>query len=130
MRLLLDTCAVIFFVENTGGLSGAAKDEIESATGEVFVSAASIAEVACAQERRRLKLTQHWRVWWHEALRRNGWPCLPITAAILEEAHSLLAPIHRDPADRILIATARVEKLTLVTTDGRILSYPHVQTLH
>ena len=129
MRLLLDTCAVVFFVEGTGDLSRDATDSIQAADAEVFVSAVSVGELACAVARGKLKLKQHWRVWWQEALRRNGWPCLPVTGEIAEEAYSLGEPIHRDPADRILIATARVERLTLVTTDGKILGYPHVSTL-
>jgi len=47
----------------------------------------------------------------------------------LAEAYSLPPPIHRDPADRLLIATARLERLTLVTTDGKIQGYPHVATM-
>ncbi len=129
MRYLLDTCALIFVVENSGDLSPKTEANLKAEDAEVFVSAASISELACAQERGKLKLKQHWRTWWREALRRNGWPCLPRTAEIVEEAYSLSEPIHRDPVDRILIATARVEKLTLVTTDGKILSYPHVQSL-
>jgi PIN domain nuclease of toxin-antitoxin system len=58
-------------------------------------------------------------------LKRTAWPCLPVTA----EAYSLPSPIHRDPADRVLIATARCERLTLVTTDGKIRGYPHVATI-
>ena len=129
MKLLLDTCAIIFFVENTGDLSATATDAIQTPDSEVFVSAVSIGEVACAVERGKLKMNRHWRLWWKETLRRNGWPCLPVTAEIVEEAYSLSGPLHRDPADRILIATARVERLTLVTTDGKILNYPHVTTL-
>lgn len=129
MRLLLDTCAVVFFVEATGDLSRAATDSIQTPDSEVFVSAVSIGELACAVERGRLKLKQHWRTWWKEALRRNGWPCLPVTAEVVEEAYSLSEPIHRDPADRILIATARIERLALVTTDAKILGYPHISTL-
>ena len=59
----------------------------------------------------------------------TGWTCLPVTADILAEAYSLPQPIHRDPADRILIATARTERLTLVTTDGKIRQYPHVTSI-
>ena len=62
-------------------------------------------------------------------LRRTAWTCLPITAEIMAEAYSLPPPIHRDPADRLLIATARLERLTLVTTDGKIQGYPHVATM-
>ena len=124
MRLLLDTCAIIFFAENAGDLSRTATDQIQSPDAEVFVSAVSIGELACAADRKKVKFKQHWRIWWKETLRRNGWPCLPVTAEIVEEAYSL-----SDPVDRILIATARVERLTLVTTDGKILAYPHVSTL-
>ena len=130
MRLLLDTCAVIYFVEGTGDLSRSATDSIQAPDSEVFVSAVSVGELACAVARGKLKLKQHWRAWWKEALRRNGWPCLPVTGETAEEAYSLSEPIHRDPADRMLIATARLERLTLVTTDGKILGYPHVSTLH
>jgi len=61
-------------------------------------------------------------------LKQTAWPCLPITAEVMAEACSLPPPIHRDPADRVLIATARLERLTLVTTDGKIRGYPHVAT--
>lgn len=59
----------------------------------------------------------------------RGSACLPITAEIMAEACSLPPPIHRDPADRVLIATARHERLTLVTKDGKIIGYPHVATV-
>jgi PIN domain nuclease of toxin-antitoxin system len=49
---------------------------------------------------------------------------LPITDEIMAEAYCLPPPIHRDPADLVMIATARLERLTVVTTDGKILSYP------
>ena len=47
----------------------------------------------------------------------------------MAEAYGLTVPIHRDPADLVLIATARLERLTVVTTDRKILDYPHVATL-
>ena len=129
MRYLLDTCAILFIAEKTSDLSPATLDLIEAApTGEVFVSAMSVAELACLQERGRIALKQHWRAWWDVLLQRTRWPCLPITAEIMAEAYSLPPPIHRDPADRVLIATARLERLTIVTTDGKIRDYPHVAT--
>lgn len=88
-----------------------------------------MAELACLHERGKITLTQHWRNWWTTLLSRTAWTCLPITAEILAEAYSLPPPIHRDPADRILIATARQERLTLVTTDIKRLDYPHVTTI-
>ena len=130
MPYLLDTCTILYVAEKTPHLSAATLNLIDSAPeGEVFVSAMSVAELACLQERSRITLKQHWRAWWDALLRRTGWPCLPITAEVMAEACSLPPPIHRDPADRVLIATARLERLTLVTTDAKILGYPHVAAL-
>ena len=130
MPYLLDTCAVLFIAENTADLTSATLKLIDAApAGEVFVSAISVAELACLQERGKITLKQHWRVWWDALLKRTAWTCLPITAEVMAEAYSLPPPIHRDPADRVLIATARIERLTLVTTDGKIRNYPHVVTV-
>ena len=129
MRLLLDTCALVFFVENTGELSADAMRQITAQGREVWVSAVSVAELACGQERGRIKLAMHWKQWWAEALRRNGWDCLSITPEIMAEAWSLPGTVHGDPADRLLLATARVERMTLVTTDRKLLTYPHAEAL-
>lgn len=130
MPYLLDTCAILFIAEHTADLSAGTLERIDAAPpGEVVVSAVSLAELACLQERRKITLKQHWRAWWDALLKRTGWNCLPVTAELVAEAYSLPPPIHRDPADRVLIATARHERLTLVTTDGRILAYPHVHTV-
>jgi len=130
MPFLLDTCAILFIAENTADLSPATLKLIDAApAGDVFVSAISLAELACLQERGRITLKQHWRVWWNALLERTAWTCLPITTEVMAEAYSLPPPIHRDPADRVLIATARLERLTLVTTDGKIRNYPHVATI-
>jgi len=130
MPYLLDTCAILFVAEKTTDLSAATLGLIDAApAGEVFVSAVSVAELPCLQERGIITLKQHWRVWWDALLKRTAWPCLPITAHVMAEAYSLPPPVHRDPADRVLIATARLERLTLVTTDGKIRGYPHVATV-
>ena len=57
---------------------------------------------------------------------RNGWQVLDITMAVAEEAYSLPDTFHPDPADRILTATARLNQLKLLTTDRKMLDYPHV----
>ncbi|HOB97804.1 MAG TPA: type II toxin-antitoxin system VapC family toxin [Verrucomicrobiota bacterium] len=130
MRYLLDTCAILFIAENATDLSAATLRLIDDApAGDVFVSAISVAELACLCEREKITLKQHWRLWWNVLLNRTAWTCLPITAEIMAEAYSLPPPIHRDPADRVLIATARHERLTLVTTDGKIRGYPHVGSI-
>jgi len=130
MPFLLDTCAILFIAEGATDLSAETLQQIDAAPqGQVFVSAISLGELACLQDRGRITLRLHWRTWWEELLKRTGWICLPVTDQAMAEAYSLPLPIHRDPADLSLIATARLERLTLVTTDRRILDYPHVATI-
>lgn len=130
MRLLLDTCAVLFVADDTSDLTVAAYEAIQAPDTEILVSAVTPMELACLQERGRIRLSMHWRRWWHRLLENTGWICLPITGAIAEEAFCLPEPLHRDPADRLLIASARLERLTLVTADRLILNYPHVASMH
>ncbi|MES2658145.1 MAG: type II toxin-antitoxin system VapC family toxin [Verrucomicrobiota bacterium] len=129
MKLLLDTCALLHFSLNPDRLSSEAISQITEPKTEVWCSPISIGELACLQERGRIEITGHWKTWFRTLLQTNGWNLLPITGEIVEEAWSLLEPIHRDPADRILIASARVHRMTLVTTDQLILDYPHVEAL-
>jgi PIN domain nuclease of toxin-antitoxin system len=64
MPYLLDTCAVLFVAGNTADLSPATLKLIDAALpGEVFVSAISVAALACLQERGKITLKQHWRAW-------------------------------------------------------------------
>ncbi|MFI5381678.1 MAG: type II toxin-antitoxin system VapC family toxin [Tepidisphaerales bacterium] len=129
MRLLLDTCAMIWFAEATSELSPRAYEAIGHPENQTYVSPVSLMEIACLVQRSRIQLTEHWRVWWHRQLDDNGWSAIPITSEIAAEAFSLPEPIHRDPADRLLIATARIEDMTPITGDSLILDFPHVRTL-
>ncbi len=53
---------------------------------------------------------------------------VPLSHEVAMEAYALPGTFHRDPADRLLVAAARQNGLTLVTADDRILAYPHVRT--
>jgi PIN domain nuclease of toxin-antitoxin system len=90
------------------------------------VSPISCAEIACAVERGRLALDRHWKPWFRYFVEANGWRIAEIDLKIAEEAYSLPEYSRKDPADRIIIATARVHRCPLVTADRRILEYPHV----
>lgn len=74
----------------------------------------------------RIELRGHWKPWLRLAIEKNGWEVQPISLEIVEEAYSLPGKFHADPADRILTATARCENLLLLTTDRKLLDYPHV----
>ena len=64
-----------------------------------------------------------------EATREDGIRVLPLTPEITMESAQLPGDFHRDPADQIIVATARHHGAALVTSDQRILDYPHVETL-
>jgi PIN domain nuclease of toxin-antitoxin system len=129
MRLLLDTCAILHFSLDPTRLSAAALDQITNLGTEIWCSAISIGEIACLQQRGKIVIQGHWKSWFRTLLHTNGWNLLPITGEIIEEAWSLTEPIHRDPADRILIASSRIYRIPLITTDSLILDYPHVEAL-
>jgi len=130
MKLLLDTHVVVHHAQRSPRFRDAVYEAIDDPLNEVSVSAITAGELACLVRRNRLQLPAPWQTWFPELVAENQWRCLPVTLDIIIEAFSLPEPIHEDPADRILVATARLEKLTLVTADDKILSYPHVQTLH
>jgi len=126
VNLLLDTCAVIFIAQDPNRLSKPTRDLLVDAGNAVFASVVTAGELACLADRKKVILPQHWKAWFRDCIERNGWNLLPLTIDVMEEAYSLPDPIHRDPVDRILIATSRKEDMTLVTTDRLILGYPHV----
>jgi PIN domain nuclease of toxin-antitoxin system len=127
MRYLLDTCAVLWLAGDASNLTSATVANLQSPQNEVFVSAITSAELACLVCKNKIELPTHWRRWFRVAIETNGWAVLPIELENIEEAYSLPGEFHSDPADRILVAAARLNKLTLVTSDQKILDYPHVQ---
>lgn len=129
MNLLLDTCAIIWCVSDPRNLSPAAREAILDKDSRVHVSAISCAEIACLADDRRITVTPHWRTWFNRVVADNGWSVLDINLATAQEAFSLPGPFHRDPADRFIVATARLRDLTIVTADRKILDYPHVSSL-
>ncbi|HEX2613183.1 MAG TPA: type II toxin-antitoxin system VapC family toxin [Fibrobacteria bacterium] len=123
---LLDTHIILWAGLNPEKITESVKAAMSQPDASFYVSATSVAEIACGVERGRIRLPVHWKSWFRDAVDRNGWTCLPMTLDIMEEAYSLPGEFHPDPGDRVLVATARVERLTLLTADTKILAYPHV----
>lgn len=67
--------------------------------------------------------------WVAHSLSELGATTLPVSHEIAMEAYALPGPFHRDPADRILVAAARIHQLVLLTADERLLHYPDVHTM-
>jgi PIN domain nuclease of toxin-antitoxin system len=117
VRLLLDTHVLLWWLANHPSLTERLRSEIVEAEA-VFVSAASAWEIAIKQSAGRLDPTGELG----DQLQRHHFEPLTITVA-----HALTAGglprLHNDPFDRMLVAQAMLEELTLVTTDARIARY-------
>ena len=129
MKLLLDTCCIIWSISQPTALSKTAKTLLTVGESEIHVSVISVAEIACAVERGRIAIDRHWKKWFRHYISLNGWEVDSIDLDIMEEAYSLPETFHADPADRIITATSRLRNYTLLTADNKILSYPHVNAV-
>ena len=129
MKLVLDTCAILWAVADPLRLTKHARAFLELETSEILISPISCAEIARGVDRQRIKLDRHWKSWFRYYIRENQWKIIPIDLRIMEEAYSLPELFHDDPADRIIVATARLISATIVTGDRKILDYPHVDSV-
>lgn len=132
--LLLDTCAVIWFAEDApiAAAAAAAMDASEADGVPVLISPISAWERALLVAKGRLRSPLSPKDWFDRVLTAGGLKLAPMSPDILADASFLPEPLHRDPADRIIIATARALDLTIVTRDHLILDYAaqgHVRAL-
>ena len=124
MRYLLDTHAILWYVDAAQGLPDATRHLIDSS--ECFYSVASLWEIAIKQSLGRLNRAI--TIFDYDGFcRKAGFIHLPILPAHLERIKAL-PDIHRDPFDRLLIAQAQEEGFTIVTRDRIIPQYP-IQTI-
>lgn len=117
-RLLLDTCVVLWLLQGSPRLSSETLRQIEKPLNEVYVSAASAWEMAIKRALGRLDAPENLG----EELAKAKFTELQVTIAHCEQA-ALLPTIHGDPFDRMLVAQAQAEELTLVTSDPEIMKY-------
>jgi PIN domain nuclease of toxin-antitoxin system len=122
LRLLLDTHLLVWASTGSEKLPSEAHALIEDPANELLFSAISIWEVAIKFALQRPSFKIDPRIL-RRGLLATGYVELPVTARHAETILSL-PPIHKDPADRILIAQAIAEGITLLTVDATIASYP------
>ncbi len=122
MKLLLDTHLLLWAAGQPERLSKAARDLIEAADNELIFSTASLWEVVIKRGLGREDFQVDARLL-RRGLLDNGYTELPIGSEHVVAIESL-PPLHKDPFDRVLIAQALVEGITLVTTDETVARYP------
>lgn len=128
MKLLLDTHIWIWNYTAPEKLTSEVAREMLDPNNERYLSPVSIWEMAILLEKRRINLSQDFGEWFEKSVRDLA---LLEAAFSWEVAHELRYTQlgHRDPADRFLVATARVYELTLVTADERLMNVPGLNVL-
>jgi PIN domain nuclease of toxin-antitoxin system len=128
--IVLDTHTWVWWVHDAQRLSAAQTQALQANESDVIgVSAISCWEIAKLVERGRLELPCPLMEWFEQALSYPSVYLLDLTPEIAIESTQLPGEFQRDPADQIIVATARVYGCPLVTADGRILKYPNVTTI-
>jgi PIN domain nuclease of toxin-antitoxin system len=122
VKLLLDTHLLLWAAGDPKRLSRKARTLIEAKGNTLFFSAASLWEIVIKSQLGRTDFKADARVL-RRALLDHGYGELPIASEHVV-AVECLPPIHKDPFDRILVAQAVVEGITLLTSDERVARYP------
>ncbi len=131
MSILLDTHVLIWWVSGCHRIPARIVRSIESCLeeAEVLVSAITAWEISMLIAKGRLLLGMDVECWLETASEIEGLRFVPVSREIAVKSTLLPGEFHKDPADRMIVATARLLGIPLVTADEKILSYPHVRTL-
>jgi PIN domain nuclease of toxin-antitoxin system len=123
--LLLDTHVWIWFMLASPDLSVSGRNAINlaAAAGRLRIAAISLWETALLASGGRVALGRPVTQWMTAAVSARGLSVEPLLPQVAVEAYSLPGAFHRNPADRLIVATARVTNATLMTRDRRILDY-------
>jgi len=129
--IVLDTHALVWWVTGDTSLSKRAKNTIarELAGGEIVVSSISAWEIAMLVAREKLVLTMDVGSWLATVGEIEAVRFVPVDVEIATKSVALPGEFHNDPADRMIVATARKLAAPLVTKDTKIRNYAHVKTI-
>jgi len=126
--IVLDTHIWVWWVHNDPQLTNKLRKTIQNYEDEgLGVSIFTCWEVAKLVELKKLILHCPIDEWLDTALHYPGVQLLALTPEIVVESTRLPGQFHRDPADQIIVATARIHDCPLLTMDDRILNYPNVK---
>lgn len=129
--IMLDTHALIWWRDSSSRLSQNAKVAIaqEAQGGKIGISAFSFWEIALLVEHNRLRLPLDLASWLAAVEAIDRMRFIPVDNEIAVTSVQLPPGLHKDPADRIIVATAMLLDIPIVTADQKIHAYPHVQTI-
>jgi PIN domain nuclease of toxin-antitoxin system len=128
--ILLDTHTWWWALSEPEQLSLEARQQIEQAPfGQRGIASISLWEFAMMAQRGRIQLTISAKEWLDYALQEAQTRVLPLSAEIALDSCRLPGEFHKDPADRLIVATARTYGIPLITKDQKIRDYEYVETI-
>ena len=132
LNVVLDTHIWVSWMNNKGELSNTAAQVINDTLNngaKVLVSCISAWEVAMLVSKRRLMFSMDVEAWLNQATQVSMVRFVPVDNKIACKSTILPGNFHKDPADRIIVATAQESGVPLVTKDKKIIDYKHVTTI-
>lgn len=129
--IVLDTHTLVWWVTGDPMLSKKARAAIEreQPDGDIIVSSISAWEIAMLVQRERLVLSMDVGSWLSTVAQIESVRILPVDVEVATKSVELPGEFHKDPADRMIVATARKLAVPLVTKDDKIRAYAHVKTI-
>lgn len=129
--IVLDTHTLVWWVSDDPLLSKRARTAIEreQPDGDIIVSSISAWEIAILVERGKLVLSMDVGSWLSTVAQIDAVQFLPVDVDVATKSVDLPGDFHKDPADRMIVATARKLAVPLVTKDDKIRAYAHVKTI-
>ncbi len=122
MRVLIDSHALIWYVDQDKLLSHASRTAISDPANDLLLSAGSIWEIGIKTGLGKLVLTQPFTPWMHQAISDLDATVLPLTVQYVD-VQSSLPRHHGDPFDRLIVAQAIVEQVSIISADANLDAY-------
>lgn len=132
MMIVLDTHVLLWWANGSDALSDAAGQAIKKTLaqmGEIIISSISAWEISMLINKGRLILSMDAASWIDEVSQIDGVRFVPVDNEIGIQSTNLPGAFHQDPADRMIVATARSLAVPLVTADKKIINYDFVKTI-
>ncbi len=129
VKVVLDTHALYHAVESPGELTATGRGVVEDPANDLLISAIPVWEFGLHAQHGRIQFAGGGERWIYAALASIGVRVVPIDVSILRRTFKLAGFDRKDPADRIITATALVEEALLVTRDEWMVKWPGVRTV-
>ena len=124
--ILLDTCALIWLNEDRSKFSKKVISLITDNINSLFVSSISFMEIGIKSQKNKLHIPNSLEEWSNSIIKTYSFNVIPVSKDIAIKA-PMLPDIHKDPFDRIIIATAIVNKMKIITADKVFKNYRQIK---